>query len=261
MGALPSSRDDLFNAINFNTYILLRPGVRFASLEAKFPAFLRRALEHQGWDMKAFEGSGNYLKMNGTALTDIHLRSDRTRELGVRKVLGSSRGDLIARFLSESLLLTLVATVLAIAAAWGLLPFFNRLSGKELTITSHTITQLWPLIIIIIGVVGILAGFYPAFFLSSFQPANVLKGAGGNGSWVGFKRGRLRSFLVVFQFSISIFLIIGTLVIYNQLRYIRNKSLRVFSLAPSQNSNPLIVSHFAGRQPFILPVIHKVTKI
>jgi putative ABC transport system permease protein len=277
MNALPGSRDNRFNSINFNTYVLLRPGTRYQNLEAKFPAFLRKALEQQGWDMNAFEKSGNYLKMNMTPLPDIHLRSDRTRELGlnsdiqyvyifsaialfilfiacsnfinlstarsanrarevgVRKVLGSSRADLVARFLSESLLLTLAATILAITIAWALLPLFNSLSGKQLTITSQTVTAGWLWLIIIIAVVGLLAGSYPAFFLSSFQPVDVLKSR----LTAGFKGGGLRSFLVVFQFSISIFLVIGTGVIYNQLHYIRNKSL-------GYNRNQVLVVRHTG---------------
>jgi putative ABC transport system permease protein len=139
--------------------------------------------------------------------------SNRAKEVGVRKVLGSARKYLVAQFLTES--------VIAVFLAWGLLPAFNQMADKHLMITPQVIAWLLPLLLVIVLVVGFLAGSYPAFYLSAFQPIEVLKGKIA----AGFKGGFLRSFLVVFQFSISIFLIIGTLVIYNQLNYIRNKDL------------------------------------
>jgi putative ABC transport system permease protein len=147
--------------------------------------------------------------------------SNRAREVGVRKVLGSARKDLVAQFLVESTLVTLVSTIIAVLLAWIFMPLFNQMAGKELVFTSQSITWLLPSLLVIILIVGFLAGSYPAFYLSAFQPIEVLKGKLST----GFKGSFLRSFLVVFQFSISIFLIIGTLVIYNQLNYIQNKSL------------------------------------
>jgi putative ABC transport system permease protein len=147
--------------------------------------------------------------------------SNRAKEVGVRKVLGSARKYLIAQFLTESILVTLVSTIIAVVLAIILLPLFNHMSGKELTFSGHSITWLLPSLIVAVLFIGFLAGSYPAFFLSAFQPIEVLKGKLAP----GFKGSFLRSFLVVFQFSISIFLIIGTLVIYNQLKYIYNKSL------------------------------------
>ncbi|TWJ04887.1 putative ABC transport system permease protein [Mucilaginibacter frigoritolerans] len=147
--------------------------------------------------------------------------SNRAREVGVRKVLGSARKYLIAQFLTESIIVTLLGAVIAVFAAWALLPLFNQMSGKELIITPHIVSWLIPALFIIIIVIGCLAGSYPALFLSGFNPIDVLKGKLAN----GFKGGLLRSFLVVFQFAISIFLIIGTLVIYNQLKFIQNKDL------------------------------------
>lgn len=147
--------------------------------------------------------------------------SNRAREVGVRKVLGSPRKYLIAQFLTESILITLGAAIIAVLAAWALLPVFNQMAGKELEVTGQILRWLLPVLLLIVLVIGCLAGSYPALYLSAFQPINVLKGKIS----AGFKGGRLRSFLVVFQFSISIFLIIGTLVIYNQLKYIQNKDL------------------------------------
>ncbi|MGZ3873484.1 MAG: ABC transporter permease, partial [Mucilaginibacter sp.] len=210
-----------------------------------------------------FEKAGNYIRMNLIPLKKIHLQSNiaselgangniqyvyifsliaifiliiacvnfmnlstarssnRAREVGVRKVLGSPRKYLIAQFLTESILITLVATIIALLAAWALLPLFNHMAGKKLAITGQIIGWLLPVLLVIIIVIGCLAGSYPALYLSAFQPIDVLKGKIA----AGFKGGRLRSFLVVFQFAISIFLIIGTLVIYNQLQFIRNKDL------------------------------------
>jgi putative ABC transport system permease protein len=147
--------------------------------------------------------------------------SNRAREVGVRKVLGSPRKYLVAQFLSESIMVTIIATIIAVFAAWLLLPLFNQMSGKQLTLTPQTFLWLGPVLIFLIAFIGCLAGSYPALYLSAFQPIQVLKGKLA----AGFKSGWLRSFLVVFQFSISIILIIGTMVIYNQLKFIQNKDL------------------------------------
>lgn len=214
-------------------------------------------------DFKTFEKNGGYFRFNIIPLTDIHLRSDsvneiepggnisyiyifsataifilliacvnfmnlstarsanRAKEVGVRKVLGSPRKALVAQFLTESIMVTLVATMLAVLLAWAFLGLFNNVSGKQLTVTWQIFGWLLPAMLVIVIFVGCLAGSYPALFLSGFQPIQVLKGklAGG------FKGSGLRSFLVVVQFSISIFLIVGTLVISNQLHYIQNKDI------------------------------------
>ncbi|MDB5133497.1 MAG: Cell division protein FtsX [Mucilaginibacter sp.] len=147
--------------------------------------------------------------------------SSRAREVGVRKVLGSPRKYLIAQFLTESVMVTLAGAIIAVLLAWAFLPLFNQMSAKELTITPQIIGWLAPVMVIFIIIVGCIAGSYPALYLSGFQPIEVLKGKLA----AGFKGGILRSSLVVFQFSISIFLIIGTVVIYNQLQYIQNKDI------------------------------------
>jgi putative ABC transport system permease protein len=147
--------------------------------------------------------------------------SNRAKEVGVRKVLGSARKYLIAQFLTESILVTLIGAVIAVLAAYVLLPLFNGLSGKQLTITPQLIGWLFPVMMVFTIIVGCLAGSYPALYLSSFQPIGVLKGKLAT----GFKGSLLRNVLVVGQFTISIGLIIGTLVVYNQLKYIQNKDL------------------------------------
>lgn len=147
--------------------------------------------------------------------------ANRAKEVGVRKVLGSARKYLIAQFLSESMMVTFVAAVIAVVAAYLLLPLFNNVSGKNIELNAASLIWLVPSLLVTVLVIGFLAGSYPAFFLSGFQPIEVLKGKLS----AGFRGGMLRSSLVVFQFFISIVLIIGTLVIYNQLKYIQNKDL------------------------------------
>jgi putative ABC transport system permease protein len=147
--------------------------------------------------------------------------SKRSREVGIRKVLGSMRGQLLGQFLAESLLLTAVAMILALALVYWALPLFNYLTGQTLNIHWGSMPWLMPALIGFGLFTGILAGSYPAFFLSAFNPVAVLKGrltAGKGGA-------RLRSGLVVFQFFISISLIVGTVVVYRQLSYIRHERL------------------------------------
>ncbi|MBC9915383.1 ABC transporter permease [Chitinophaga varians] len=145
----------------------------------------------------------------------------RSREVGVRKALGSQRSNLITQFLTESMLTTLLAASLAVVLAWLLLPYLNQIGGKS--IFAGMLANQWLLlgIVVTIFIVGLLAGSYPAFFLSSFEPVQVLKGKLAT----GFRGGWLRNSLVVFQFSTAVMLIVGTLVIYSQLNYIRNKKL------------------------------------
>jgi len=216
-----------------------------------------------GMSIDDFEKKGSYFKMNLMPLTDIHLHSNRVgelgangttqyiyifsaialfiliiacvnfmnlstarsanraREVGVRKVLGSPRKYLVAQFLMESVLVTFAATLIAVIVATLLLPVFNNLADKNIVINLTTLSWLVPALLIGILVIGFLAGAYPAFFLSAFQPVDVLKGKLAS----GFNAGGLRSFLVVFQFAVSIFLIIGTLVIYTQLKYMQNRNV------------------------------------
>jgi putative ABC transport system permease protein len=147
--------------------------------------------------------------------------SNRAKEVGIRKVAGSTRSALIIQFLTESVLTSFLSLVLAVAIAALLLPLFNQLAGKQMAVYTLFSTWLMPVLIALIVVVGCVAGSYPAFYLSSFQPVQVLKGSIAK----GFRSSWLRSGLVVFQFFISISLIIGTLVIYNQLTFIRSREI------------------------------------
>src|SRR5215471_13019729 len=145
--------------------------------------------------------------------------ANRAKEVGIRKVAGSTKGHLIIQFLTESVLLSLFSLVLALGIAVLLLPMFNQLADKSLHPEVLFSGRFLLILIGLVLVVGCLAGSYPAFYLSSFQPIHVLKGKVA----AGFKSSWLRSSLVVFQFFISIGLIISTIVIYDQLSYIRNR--------------------------------------
>ncbi|HEY5745558.1 MAG TPA: ABC transporter permease [Chryseolinea sp.] len=146
--------------------------------------------------------------------------ANRAKEVGVRKVLGSLRSHLVRQFLLESVLISVMAFLLALGLAFVFLPTFNDLSGKHLHIPVADPNFL----VFFMGLsllVGALAGVYPSFFLSAFKPVNVLKGKLA----LGMKSGLIRSGLVVFQFTISIFLIVGTITINRQLTYIQEKKI------------------------------------
>ena len=147
--------------------------------------------------------------------------SKRAREVGIRKVLGSLKKQLIKQFLIESILIAVVALLISVCLVYWAIPFFNRISGKNLSL--HLLGNPWliPGLLFFGLITGILAGSYPAFFLSSFKTVAVLKGKlTANKNSVG-----LRSGLVVFQFFISIMLIVGTTIVYKQLSFIQNKKL------------------------------------
>ena len=213
--------------------------------------------------IKDLEGQGNRFNYVVTPLRDIHLKSNksneievngdltyvyifsviaafilliacvnfmnlstarsanRAKEVGIRKVVGSLRMQLIFQFLTESVLLSFFSLLVAVLLAVLLLPVFNTLAGQTIPYGALFSSWLLPVSLVLVLVVGCLAGSYPAFYLSAFKPIEVLKGKLSK----GFKSSWLRSSLVVFQYSISIVLIIGTIIIYNQLDYIRNRKI------------------------------------
>ena len=146
---------------------------------------------------------------------------NRAREVGMRKVIGAKRRDIIKQFYGESILLALIAFIFALGLAGLFLPEFNKLTGKQygFDIASHSMN--WGILLGVVVLTGIISGSYPAIFLSSYQPVGILKGL--------LKRGRkglhIRRTLVIFQFTLSIAAVIGTLVIYGQLRFMQNKDL------------------------------------
>ena len=147
--------------------------------------------------------------------------ANRAKEVGIRKVLGTEKKTLVQQFLLESILTVIIALIIGIGIAALVLPLFNDVSAKSFSAKDFVSGRIVLFILLVPFVVGVLAGIYPAFFLSRFKPVTVLKG-----SSVGtFKKSNLRSVLVVFQFATSIILIIGTVVVYRQLQYIQNKNL------------------------------------
>ncbi|AKP53458.1 ABC transporter permease [Cyclobacterium amurskyense] len=209
-----------------------------------------------------FAASGNYIRYSTIPLTDIHLHSQRTgemsannsiqniyilsfialflivlasvnfmnlstasslkraKEVGIRKTLGSNRYTLIQQFLTESGLISFASLLLAIGLTLLILPYFNDLSDKQLSLPFMS-PGFWLMLLSATILLGLFSGSYPAFFLSRFSPIKVLSGNGG--SAVG--GGKLRNALVVFQFAISVFLIVATLVVYGQLQFIQQKDL------------------------------------
>ncbi len=251
-------------ASNYPTYVLLKPGTDAAQFQNKLKLIISKyylpALKKSGYaDADNF---AQKIKVLAQPINDIHLYSsniddrlekgdikfvwlfgaiavfilaiacinfinlstakaaNRAKEVGLRKVVGSHRISLVKQFLTESLLFSVLSFALAILIAILLLPYFNLLSAKSLSIP-WTAWWLLPMMIASSIIIGVIAGLYPSFYLSSFKPINVLKGQVSRGS----KNSILRNGLVVFQFSTSVILIIGTLVIYRQTQYMLHKKI------------------------------------
>lgn len=216
-----------------------------------------------GSSLKAMKEAGGAYGFYSTALTDIHLHSisqgdlepggsmvyiyffggigmfiiviacinfmnlatarsaGRSKEVGLRKAMGSMRGQMIIQFLFESMIYSVTSVALALLACYFLLPYFNILSGKELSMSVFTHSSFIGGIAGVTLFVGVVAGSYPAFYLTSFNAVEVLKGK----VRAGMKSKSIRSFLVVFQFAISIFLIIFTVVVYQQIKFMQEKNM------------------------------------
>ena len=245
----------------FYTYLLLPEHYPVRSLEAQFPAFLDRRMHFPGEPagFKASKGTRLFLQPLTDIHLRSHLDEEieengdstrvtifgaialfilliacinymnlstarsalRAKEIGIRKVSGAVRQEIVFQFLSESVLLSCIALLLAAALAWLTLPALNSVTGLELSIQSLLqIRVLIPLLLTPL-VVGVLSGLYPAIFLSSFQPSKVLKGLfkAGSGN-ISF-----RKVLVVTQFAISIVLLISTAIVFQQLHYMQNTAL------------------------------------
>ena len=241
----------------FFSYLLLKDGNSAKRLEQKLPSFIERTVGEELRQM----GGGRELFL--TNIEDIHLNeiieenvtpsgnltylrilasiailtlliacinfmnlstarsSKRSVEVGVRKVLGAERRALMGQFLGESLIMALIAFVLATLFAFLLLPFFEQVSGRDILLSWE---QHGKLLLVFFGlavITGFIAGSYPAFYLSSFKPVKVLKGRFSS----SFAAASLRKGLVVFQFVISVVLIIASVVIANQMDYLRSKDL------------------------------------
>jgi len=147
--------------------------------------------------------------------------SKRAKEVGVRKVIGAGKFDLVKQFLGESFLLAFIGVIIALPLLALLLPYLNQLTGSNIGLSIFSDYRLWTMLTILVLVTGFLAGSYPAFYLSAFQAVKVIKGNFNNHiSAAGIRRS-----LVVFQFVLSIVLITGIIIIYSQLNFIKNKDL------------------------------------
>jgi len=147
--------------------------------------------------------------------------ANRFKEVGIRKVLGTERKSLVFQFLTESIMIAFIAVIIAVVIAYDVLPQLNNLAGKKIDTKIFSSAPILLFLISLPILVGVIAGSYPAFYLSRFVPEEIFKGKLSRGS----KSGKLRSVLVIFQFAASIVLIIGTIVIYRQLNHIQNKNL------------------------------------
>ncbi len=145
----------------------------------------------------------------------------RAKEVGIKKVGGSTRGMLITQFLTESMMLSLISLIFALVLIKISLPYFNNLLGTKLAFSLFASWYTVPVLLGFTLIVGLMSGGYPAFFLSSFNPYEVLKGEVRNST----SNGRLRRILVVFQFAVSILLIVGTLIMNRQIKYMLNKDV------------------------------------
>jgi len=157
----------------------------------------------------------NYINLS----TAISAR--KAKEVGIRKAVGSSRNQLVAQFLSDSVVMSFIAVGLALTIVKLAMPLLNTFTGKAIELSLLSDPVVVPAAIILALIVGLVAGAYPAFFLSSFNPVKVLKGSGTAGS----SKSVLRNGLIVFQYSISAVLVLASLVVYGQLEYIQNTNL------------------------------------
>ena len=256
-GAFFNRQNDLASNNMFHTYFLLKPGTDAKKLEAKFPAFIDK---HAAEGLKAM---GFYKKQFLTAIKDVHLHantssnvsppgsvtylyilgsialftlliacinfmnlstarsSKRAAEVGVRKVLGAEKGSLIRQFIGESVMMAMIAFAFALVFAKALVPLFSRLSAREIFFSFREHGVLLAGFLLLALLTGLLAGSYPAFYLSSFQPVKVLKGKITN----SLAANSLRKGLVIFQFVISAGLIVASVIINDQMQYLKNKDL------------------------------------
>jgi putative ABC transport system permease protein len=248
----------------FKTYVLLREGSSIQALSNKLDEIVKNNMFPSDEEYEVVREKGYYTKFPLQPLTDIHLRShllwefeingngtyvqfftiiavfilliavvnytnlstaqsaSRVREVGIRKTVGSTRTSLVRQFLIESILTSLIALILALIFIQMLLPAFRQLVGKPWLQISYIQNPLGlPALVVLAVLIGVTAGLYPSFFLSSFKPAAVLSGKFS----LGLKSSILRNGLVVFQFSLSIILLVGTLVVQKQMAFVQSQNL------------------------------------
>ncbi|KKN14511.1 hypothetical protein LCGC14_0995410, partial [marine sediment metagenome] len=252
-----NAAQDMLSNIDYLTYILLREGADYKEFEQKLVGFIDKYIG------AVLKGLGGSARLEVQPLTRIYLHSDldselertgdisyvylfsgiglfilllaclnfmnlatarsanRAKEVGLRKVVGAQRFQLIKQFLGESMILTFIALILSLLLASLTMPIFRNISAKDLTMGIFSNPVLMAGLLALFFVVSVIGGSYPAFFLSAFRPVEVLQGKLKRGA----KSSILRIVLVSLQFTVSIVLIIGTLIVHKQLNYIRNSKL------------------------------------
>lgn len=252
-----AQEEPIWWSANYQTFVRLAPGASVTELQNKTNELVKKALASE------LTNSGDYVHYNFTPLTDLHLHSsvasefeltgdiryvyiftaiallvliiaatnyvnlstaratERAKEVGLRKVIGAERQQLFFQFIGESILITLISFVFGLLLTQSMLPFFNDLTGVNFSFANFLQPSFVLISLALLLIVSTLAGAYPALVITSFRPAQVLKGSfkfSAGGLW-------LRKSLVVFQFTISMILIVGTIVIVQQLSFMQNKKL------------------------------------
>lgn len=252
-----SEGNEDWGSLNVHTYVLLVDGTDPGQVEAKFPELLRKNMgelsEMPSISFEPYLQPMTSIHLNSNLMAELGSNSDihyvyaflavavfilliacinfmnlstarsmkRAKEVGLRKVVGADRRQLIFQFIGESLILSFIGLIVGLILVELVLPTFNQILDKEFSLSLFQHKYEFILLLGLVIVVGVVAGSYPAFYLSAFQPVKVLKGSPGNKS----KKSSVRNILVVIQFSISVFLIICTGFIYSQVVYIRSKKL------------------------------------
>jgi putative ABC transport system permease protein len=295
---IPKERMEKWTWHQFYTYVKIKPGANFQSLQHKFQAFIKKG------DFPKQESSESSFLPFFQPLKDIHLKSSefiydkavrgnetyvkalsiialfvliiacfnfinlatarsfrRAKEIGVRKVVGADRRQLVLQFIGETVLLSVFSMLLAVVVTIVIIPWLNLFTGKSIRFDPITNPFLAFVLLLAGIVIGMVAGIYPALVLSRFQPISVLKntnpGATGGRSW-------LRPALVVIQFTLSVLLIVSTLIVYRQTKYLNTKDLGFdkdqlvyFQVRDSLESNPKTLEAFKSelrRSPDIVSV-------
>lgn len=286
--SLPPGFADNWGGFNFYTYLLMKPHTNIAAFETKLAPVYEKYLApiFAQFNIKIhFElmpitdihlhstlvaepeaiGSMSYIYIFSAVILFMLLiasinymnlttarSSKRAKEIGIRKVAGSHKKQLVAQFLVESILTAFTALLLSIAFVYLLLPVFNSLSGKHISFSEILDTKTLLILIAIVLFVGFAGGSYPAFYLSKFNPIDVLKGKLSNSSGNAV----LRKTLVVVQFSISMIMIICTWIVYSQLKYVQNKDLGF----DKNQVITLVVNTNKGMRSEINAFLHEVQK-
>lgn len=234
----------------FYTYILLRPDANPLEIEKKFGAFEKKyGIPTEKLFLQPLPSIRLHSHFLGEISSNTHIStlvlfgsiavliliiacinymnlstarsSARLKEVGTRKIVGAQRSQIVRQFLGESIIMSLFSLGFSLFLAYLSLPLFNSLAERQLTLDGDSLIQIFPGILALVLFAGLFAGSYPAFLLSSFEPITILRGSVGRSS----QKTRLRNVLVIIQFSVSLILIIATLLVKNQLDYVRNKEI------------------------------------